>query len=69
MSKTKHSDWTKLRDQLRVAVADYMYSEGCSCCQNEELHREDTKLLGELLDVPKFAESDVPNFRMFRSRK
>ena len=30
----------KERKELRAAVADYMSSEGCSCCQNVEAHPE-----------------------------
>lgn len=36
-------------DQLRTAVADYIWSEGCSCCQNKDAHDAARKRLGELL--------------------
>lgn len=29
---------------LRIAVADYMYSEGCGCCQDESHHEHKTRL-------------------------
>lgn len=59
------------RDQLRVdvrqAVADYMWSEGCSCCQNVEAHEEHTKRLAELLDVPMYGDGSGYDFHRFRS--
>lgn len=39
-------------DELRTAIADYMYSEGCSCCRNNEAHAINKKRIAELLDVP-----------------
>lgn len=40
------------RAAIRRAVADYMQSEGCSCCQNVEAHAEHKELLAKLLKVP-----------------
>ena len=31
---------TRERDELRRAVADYMQSEGCSCCQDDVAHAQ-----------------------------
>ncbi len=36
---------------LRTAVADYMRSEGCSCCRDYDAHIEHAKALGKLLKV------------------
>lgn len=52
---------------LRQAVANYMASEGCGCCQNREQHKEDEKVLAELLDVPKYDDGSGYNFLSFRS--
>ena len=46
---------------IRAAVADYMYSEGCSCCQSES-HEDNAKKLAELLGVENYIDEDVPNF-------
>lgn len=43
---------TKELAELREAVANYMYSEGCSCCQDIQAHREHRKALAVLLKVP-----------------
>lgn len=39
------------RDALRTAVADYMFSEGCSCCRDNEAHDENRATLGKLLGI------------------
>lgn len=36
---------------LRTAVADYMQSEGCSCCRDYEAHEKHHEALGRLLQV------------------
>ncbi|MCK9544793.1 MAG: hypothetical protein M0R03_22485 [Novosphingobium sp.] len=57
----------KERNELRQAVADYMCSEGCFCCQNIEAHKLHTKRLAELLDVPMYSDKSGYNFYQFRS--
>lgn len=44
----------KLLSKLRTAVADYMCSEGCSCCRDIDAHKKHTKRLAKLLKVPKY---------------
>lgn len=56
-----------LRRALRAAVADYMYSEGCSCCQNVDAHVEHKKELAKLLRVPKYPDGSGYDFNKFRS--
>lgn len=50
------SDRAKMRAErdelvgaLQKAVADYMWSEGCSCCQNVKAHEKAEARLAELL--------------------
>ena len=52
-------------DALRTAVADYMRSEGCSCCQDREAHKKHRARLGELLNVG--SEDGWHDFTPFRS--
>lgn len=52
---------------LRTAVADYMSSEGCSCCQDYEKHDLDKRRLGELLDVPMYEDGSGYDFTKFGS--
>lgn len=48
---------------LRQAVADYMESEGCSCCRDHEAHPLHRKRLAELLSVP--PHKDDPDYYDF----
>jgi hypothetical protein len=51
---------------LRQAVADYIGSEGCSCCQGDE-HDQHAKRLAELLDVPPYSDGSGYDFSPFRT--
>ena len=53
--------------ELRRAVADYMDSEGCSCCRDIPAHEIHTKRLAELLDVPIYKDGSGYDFYKFRS--
>jgi len=54
--------------ELRTAVADYMQSEGCSCCGNTEEHAVHAERLAVLLDVPPYADGSGYNFIRFTSK-
>lgn len=54
-----------LLTDVRKAVADYMQSEGCSCCRDISQHELDTELLGRLLKVPKYSDGSGYNFDKF----
>ena len=56
-------------EQIRQAVADYMYSEGCSCCRDIEAHKQHEKRLAQLLDVPQYKDGSGYDFLKFRSNK
>jgi hypothetical protein len=51
----------ELIKQIRGAVADYIASEGCSCCQSRQPHEAAHARLGELLEIPK----DKDGYRSF----
>lgn len=38
---------------LRAAVAEYMWSEGCSCCRNVDAHDKNREALAKLLRIKK----------------
>jgi hypothetical protein len=63
------SELTKREMEIRTALADYMLSEGCSCCRKAEKHDEAKERLSELLDVPKYEDDSGYDFYKFRSRK
>lgn len=53
--------------EIRRALADYIASEGCSCCQNRDAHNEAAARLAKLLRVPKYEDASGFNFYKFRS--
>lgn len=55
------SDIKKLRAALRTAVADYMASEGCSCCQLDPEHGEAREALAKLLNVRGEKDANWPD--------
>ena len=60
---------TKKQKAIRQAVADYMRSEGCHCCQNVEDHKKHEKRLAELLSIPMYPDNSGYNFGMFQSEE
>lgn len=61
----------KLREfkkQVRQAVADYMRSEGCSCCRNVSAHKENEKRLAKLLNVPGYPDGSGYDFGKFETK-
>lgn len=56
-------------EEVREAVANYMQSEGCSCCQNITAHEMHTKVLGELLNVDKYSDDSGYEFSKYRTPK
>ena len=57
---------TQSRQGVRVAVANYMGSEGCSCCRNIAAHEKHEKILAELLDVEKYDDNSGYDFLKYR---
>ena len=55
--------------ELRQAVADYMSSEGCGCCEDVDAHKEHTKRLGKLLRVPKYKGGSGYNFGKYETKR
>lgn len=54
---------------IRRAVADYMSSEGCSCCQDGEAHAAHAATLAKLLRVPKYKDGSGYDFARFRTNR
>jgi methionine aminopeptidase len=55
--------------EIRSAVADYMHSEGCTCCRDYDEHQRHEAMLGKLLRVPKYKDGSGYDFKRFRSAK
>lgn len=58
----------KLRKEIRRALADYMWAEGCSCCRNMEKHAEASARLAKLLNVPAYPDGSGHDFSKYRSK-
>lgn len=58
---------TKL-EKIRLAFADYVRSEGCSCCRDIEKHNDARQRMGELLGAPKFDDDSGYDFQAFREK-
>lgn len=54
-------------DKIKSALADYMWSEGCSCCQNIDEHKKAKDLLGKLLNVSKYPDGSGYDFYSLRT--
>lgn len=59
----------ELRREIRQAVADYMYSEGCGCCRDYDAHKLHTERLGKLLKVSKYDDGSGRNFSKYIRRR
>lgn len=57
------------RKKIRTAVADYMGSEGCSCCRDVDGHEVHKAALAKLLNVPKYSDGSGYNFEKFRTKE
>lgn len=59
-------DFIEKEKQIREAVADYMYTEGCSCCQDIDGHAEDNERLAKLLNIPKYEDGSGYDFSKYK---
>jgi hypothetical protein len=57
------------RDELRRAFAEYVASEGCSCCRNQEAHDIAAARIGKLLRVPKYEDGSGYDFWRYRAAR
>ena len=59
----------QFRRAMRQAIADYMFTEGCSCCRDIEGHQQNTATIARLLRVPQYSDGSGYNFRPYRTKK
>lgn len=55
-----------LKKQLREAVANYMWSEGCSCCRGSD-HDAHAEALAKLLSIKKYSDGSGYDFYSYRT--
>lgn len=56
---------TKKMQKLRQAIADYKQTEGCSCCQDVDGHKEAEAQIASLLEVPMYDDLSGYDFNKF----
>jgi hypothetical protein len=54
---------------IRQAVADYIATEGCSCCQDREGHEAAMKRLGKMLKMKKYDDGSGFDYSRYRSKQ
>lgn len=59
----------EFKKKMRELVANYMQSEGCSCCQDFEQHKIDKEALAKLLNVPKYDDGSGYNFPKYQTKQ
>ena len=52
---------------VRRLIADYIGSEGCSCCQSVDEHRKHATALGKLLRVKKYSDNSGYDFYRYQT--
>lgn len=52
---------------IRKAIANYMRSEGCSCCEGQD-HEENEKVIAKLLGVPMYDDKSGYDFSKFADK-
>lgn len=55
------------RKKLREAIANYMQSEGCTCCQDDS-HKQHEEAIAKLLGVRKYPDGSGYNFQKYRTK-
>lgn len=55
------------RVKIRRLVADYISSEGCSCCRNTEAHEKHAAALAKFLGVQKYPDGSGYDFGRHKS--
>lgn len=55
--------------EIRTAVADYIATEGCSCCRDINGHNKAGIALAKLLGVRKYKDGSGYNFSKHASKK
>ena len=67
---THHENYylEEFKKEVRELIANYMRSEGCSCCQDWEGHAKNKKRLGELLDCGKYDGEDEYDFYQYQTK-
>lgn len=69
LNQVMDKELLKFRKEVRAAVANYMQSEGCSCCRDIEAHIKNEKVLAKLLNVPMYDDKSGYDFNKYVTQK
>lgn len=61
----KDRELSQFKKLMREAVANYMQSEGCTCCQSVDAHSEHRKQLAKLLNVKLYSDGSGFDFSKY----
>lgn len=59
----------ELLEALRTSFSEYVKSEGCSCCSDNEKHEESAEKIGELLGFQKYGDGSGYDFYTIQKHK
>lgn len=54
-------------EKLRTHFANYVYSEGCSCCRNDEPHNDAMAEICKILSIPQYDDESGYNTSLFKT--
>ena len=54
---------------IRQAVADYIATEGCSCCRDTDGHDKAMERLGKLIKMKKYDDNSGFDYGRYRSKQ
>jgi hypothetical protein len=60
--------WKDAIQKVREAVANYIFSEGCSCCEGKE-HDKQREILAGLLEVEKYEDGSGYDFGKYTTKQ
>lgn len=61
-----NKELSNFKRKMRQLIADYMWSEGCSCCRSDK-HAENEQALGKALNIPKYPDKSGYDFLKYRT--
>lgn len=64
MSNLLQSEKIALLKKIREAVANYIRTEGCGCCEGRD-HDEHAAVIAKLLNVPMYSDKSGYDFQKF----
>lgn len=64
----RNKELAEFKKKMREAIANYMWSEGCSCCRSDN-HDDNAAVIAKLLGVKKYKDGSGYDFPKHRSGK